>query len=109
MGMTYEQYWDGNPAIAVAYRKAYKLKREIENENAWLQGFYFYDAVSVCLSNFGSKPNSVKKKYIDKPVDIFPLTEEQKKKREQAEYAKMQKTMEQMMARQRAKKAIKGD
>ena len=39
MGMSYEQFWDGHPHLAVAYRKAYKLKREIENEQAWLHRF----------------------------------------------------------------------
>ena len=108
MGMTYEQYWDAPPHLAVAYRKAYKLKRQLDNEQAWLQGLYMYDAFAVVLANAFSKRGSKKHEYIDRPLDIFPLTESEKKRREQEEYAKMQKAMEVMVARQRRKKT-KGD
>lgn len=46
--------------------------------------------------------------YIDKPIDIFPLTEQEKKRKEAEEQAKMQKAMEQM-ARQQRQKKTKGD
>lgn len=101
MGMTYEQYWDGSPYIAITFRKAYKLRRQIENEQAWLQGFYVYDALRVCLGNAFSKKGSKQQKYMDKPIDIFPPTEAEKKRREQEEYAKMQKALEAMVASQR--------
>ena len=45
MGMTYEQFWDGDPEMVKAYRKAYELRRKVENQRAWLQGMYFYDAI----------------------------------------------------------------
>ena len=75
MGMSYEQYWDGPPSIARAYRKAHRLKREMENEQAWLQGMYFYDAVAVSLSNAFRAKGGKKLKYMERPFDIFPLTE----------------------------------
>ena len=104
MGMTYEQYWELSPHLAVAYRKAYRLKREAENEQTWLQGLYVYDAFAVCLANAFSKRGSKKQTYIEKPIDIFPLTEREKKRREAAENAKMQAAMEAMMREQRRKK-----
>ena len=109
MGMTYEQYWDEPPYLAVAYRKAFKLKRELDNEQAWLQGIYIYDAFAVCLANAFSKRGAKKENYLEKPFDIFPLTEEKKKLREQQEYAKMQKAMEAMVRKQRKNKKSKGD
>ena len=74
MGMSYEQFWDGHPYLVVAYRKAYKLKREIENEQAWLQGLYVFDAFAVCLANVFAKRGAKKQAYLERPIDIFPLT-----------------------------------
>ena len=104
MGMSYTEFWDEPPFLAVAYRKAYRLKREIENEQAWLQGLYVYDAFAVCMSNAFSKRGSKRQNYFEKPIDIFPLTEREKKEREQAEFAKMQAAMENMIQEQRRKK-----
>ena len=109
MGMTPEQYWDDDPYLAVAYRKAYRLKQELQNEMAWLQGMYVYYAFAVCLSNAFSKQSSKKQTYAEKPFDIFPLTEAEKKRREKEANAKMQKAMEEMIRRQRRNKKQKGD
>ena len=86
MGMSYAEFWDGEHEMATAYRKAYKLRRETENEQAWLQGLYVYDAFAVCLANAFSKRGAKQQQYIDKPIDIFPLSEAEKKRREQEEY-----------------------
>lgn len=105
MGMTYEQYWDEPPHLAQTFRKAYRLKREVENENAWLTGLYMYDAFAVCLSNAFSKRGAKKKQYIERPIDIFPLTEREKKRREQEEFKKMDAALQAMRnAQQREKK-----
>ena len=109
MGMSYTQYWDEPPHLAVAYRKAYRLKRELDNEQAWLQGLYVYDAFAVCMQNAFSKRGAKKEKYLERPIDIFPLDEREKKRREQDEYAKMQKAMEAMIRKQRKAKKSKGD
>lgn len=109
MGMTYEQYWEQSPYLAVAYRKAYRLRREADNEQAWLQGLYVFDAFAVCLANAFAKRGSKKQNYIEKPIDIFPLTEREKKRREAEENAKMQAAMEAMVREQRRKKKSKGD
>ena len=77
MGMTYEQYWDESPYIAVAFRKAHKIKREIDNEQAWLQGLYVCDAFAVCLANAFSKRGAKQQMYLEHPLDIYPLTEKE--------------------------------
>lgn len=109
MGMTYEQYWEGSPFLTVAYRKAYRLRREAENEQAWLQGLYIYDAFAVVLANVFAKRGAKKKNYIEKPIDIFPLTEAEKRMREQEEYKKMQMAMEAMIRKQQRDKKAKGE
>ena len=108
MGMSYEQFWDGHPHLAVAYRKAHKLKQELANQQAWLQGLYVYDALAVCLKNAFSKQGARKAEYVEQPIDIFPLTEAEKKRREAKEYEKMQEAMKAMQRQQRRKKQ-KGD
>jgi len=71
-GMTYEQYWYGDPWMARAYAQAYLVRRKIENENMWIQGAYIANAVTISIANtFGKK----KVEYLKKPLDIFPKTE----------------------------------
>ena len=109
MGMTEHQYWEESPQLAAAYRDAYKLRREAENEMAWVQGLYVYDALAVCLSNAFSKSGARKQNYIERPIDIYPPSEEEKKRREREEYKKMEDAMKAMIARQRQEKKSKGD
>lgn len=106
MGMSYQEFWDASPFLVVSYRKAYKLKREAENEMAWLQGLYNYHAFSICLANAFST-NGKRYNYAEKPLDIFPLTEAEKKKREQEEIDKMYKQFEEIAKAQRNKKKAK--
>jgi hypothetical protein len=51
IGMSYAEYWEGDPKLAQYYRKAHLIKQEEINNNAWLQGMYIYDAVSTALHN----------------------------------------------------------
>ena len=75
-GMTYEQYWHGDPWLVRAYAQAYLLRRKVDNEQAWIQGAYIANAVTVAIANtFGKK----KTDYLKKPLEIFPKTEAEKK------------------------------
>ena len=85
IGMSLAEYWEGDATLTRYYRKAYKLKQEQENNNAWLQGMYFYDALSTALHNAlrgmgKSKPAA--KDYPKQPYDIF------KKQKTEQELAK---------------------
>ena len=51
IGMSYAEYWEGDVKLAQYYRKAYNIKQDEINNNAWLQGMYIYDAVSTALYN----------------------------------------------------------
>ena len=72
IGMTPEQYWEGDPALAKYYRKAEELRRKRRNEELWLQGMYIYEAlcdVSPVLNAFakkGTKPRP----YADHPYAL---------------------------------------
>ena len=109
MGMSYEQYWEQSPYLVVSYRKAYRLRRETENEQAWLQGLYVFDAFAVVMANVFAKRGSKRQEYLERPIDIYPLTEREKKRRQAEENAKMQAAMEAMARKQRREKKSKGD
>ena len=45
IGMTYEQFWEGDPTLVKYYRKAAEIKNERKNQELWLQGMYIYEAL----------------------------------------------------------------
>lgn len=61
-GMSYDEYWYGEPYRAKFYREAYELQMKRKDEEFWIQGMYIYDAlccVSPVLHAFsksGTKP-----------------------------------------------------
>lgn len=73
MGMSYEQFWDGDPEMTKFYAIAYETDKERRNEGYWLQGLYIYKALLNIwpAMRFGSKEKV--KDYIEKP---FPITEQ---------------------------------
>lgn len=86
-GMTYEQFWFGDPGMARTFREAYLLRKREKNEDMWMQGLYIYRAVSaVVASALGDR----KAKYIDAPLDYLPKTEAEKK---QERYKETQKVI----------------
>ena len=85
IGMTPEQYWDGDCTLVKYYRKADELRNERRNQELWLQGLYIYEAicdVSPILHAFakkGTKPQP----YSSKP---YAITEKQlRQEREEKE------------------------
>lgn len=79
MGMTAEQFWDGDCALVKYFRQAYRIRKERENESAWLQGMYFYNALSSVIGQAFAKKGTIIDPYPDKPYEIY------KKKKTQAE------------------------
>ena len=81
IGMSYAEYWAGDPALARYYRKAYQIKQEEINNTAWLQGLYIYDAVSTAMHNALRGKNVRVREYQKQPFDF--------KRREKTEAEKM--------------------
>ena len=74
-GMTYEQFWYEDPWMTRAYAQAFLLKRKMQNEDAWIQGAYFANAMSAVLgSAFGKR----KINYLEKPFELYGKTEQEK-------------------------------
>lgn len=78
IGMTWEQYWHGDPWAVLAFLEAEKLKRQRTSDEAWLYGLYVHDAVAVAVNNALRSKHARAQKYIDRPLRIEPMTEEEK-------------------------------
>ena len=70
IGMSSAEYWEGDCSLTQYYRKAYKIKQEEINNNAWLQGLYIYDAVSTSLHNALRSKNTKARSYAKQPYDF---------------------------------------
>lgn len=104
MGMTPEQYWDGESGLKKAYREAYRIRREnedrIADRNMWLQGMYIRDALqSVAYIVNGFAPKGAKlEPYPDKPR----LEKAEEEKREEVQKKKEENQMTLAMAMMQA-------
>ena len=87
MGMTYEQFWDGDATMASAFRKADEIRRKRRNEELWLEGIYTAEALSATVGNMFTK--GTKHQYPSEPLPI--TVEDQKARREREEKAKMER------------------
>lgn len=78
--MSYKEFWEDNPYLAVVYRKRHRLLREEKNQQMWMQGLYTLLAFRSVLSGFFSKSPEP---YCEKPLPIFKTSEERKKSQEE--------------------------
>ena len=78
IGMSYDEFWNQDPYLAVYYREMHEFKRDEENQKQWWQGLYTYIAISTALSNIhlDGKKHKVNQ-YLQEPLRIRPKTEEE--------------------------------
>ena len=86
MGMTPEQYWDGESSLKKAYRKAYTLRMEIEEKQAdrsnWYMGQYMIavlQSVPLLVGGLNVKRTT---QLPDYPREPFLMKAEADKKKE---------------------------
>ena len=101
IGMTSDQYWDGDPSLAKYYREADKIRTKRRHEELWLQGMYIYDAlcdvapIMHAFAKRGTKPRP----YPDHPYAITERDKENERKLiEKREREKAKRYMEAKMA-----------
>ena len=72
IGMTIEQYWDGDCHLTKYFREAEKKRFEQRNRDAWLQGMYIYDALARVSPIFNpfAKKGTKSKPYPSAPYPI---------------------------------------
>jgi hypothetical protein len=76
--MTEEQFWRSNPRIIKVWESAWREEQIRQNELMHMYvGNYFMSAMTTAVDHClnGAK---AKTKYIEKPIQLFELTEEEK-------------------------------
>lgn len=84
IGMSSAEYWEGDPSLPQYYRKAFKMRQEQENRNAWLHGLYVYDATISALTHLNTD-KSKHKAYAEKPYSFTPEAVEKDKEQKVVE------------------------
>ncbi len=85
IGMSYDDFWNGDVQMVKAYRKANELHDRRRNEELWLQGRYFYDALCAAspLYRFTMKKGMIKPEpYTKEP---YPITHAELQERQERE------------------------
>ena len=95
--MSYQEYYEGDPRLVRVFQEAERLRIENQSKLMWVQGFYFYNAISAGLANFGAgfAGKKGKAEYIKEPIRLTPKTEkeieEEKRKKLEAYIADLKK------------------
>jgi hypothetical protein len=85
--MSYSEYWEGDPNLAIAYKKAHEIKLRMKNEELWLQGVYMSHALVSVM-------DGKKHPYPKEPLAITPHQIREKKEREaKAKFDRMKAMM----------------
>ena len=98
MGMTAEQYWDGESSLKTAYRKAYRMRieneRRLADQNGWYMGQYIMQAIAAVplfVAGFNTKgahiPEYPDKPFLEKAEEEKREKEDQKKQEDQSKLA----------------------
>ena len=77
IGMTYEQFWEGDPSLTKYYRQAEEIRNDKRNQELWLQGMYIYEAlcdVAPILHSM-AKRGTKARSYAERP---YAITEKQR-------------------------------
>ena len=85
IGMSYDEFWNGDVSAARAYREADELREKRRNFELWLQGSYFYEALCDAspLFRFSMKKGSIKPEpYVKEPYPITAAEVRERKERE---------------------------
>ena len=106
IGMTPEQYWDGDPMLAKYYRQADELRNERKNQELWLQGLYVYEALCdvAPIMHAMAKKGTKAQPYPERPYSLTEKQRRQEKEEQERRVAdKGRMFMERLMQQNNAK------
>ena len=86
IGMSYDDFWNGDVMMVKAYRQADELRLKQKNHELWLQGMYMYEALCDVspLFRFSMKKGTAKPEpYAKEPYPITALEVRERKEREE--------------------------
>ncbi len=78
IGMTPDEYWNQDCTLTQSYQEAFKIKKEVQNEQLWLQGMYHYEALCDILPTVVSLGKYKPQNY---PSEPYPITRQEVEKR----------------------------
>ena len=79
IGMTYDQFWNDDPTLVKYYRRAAEIRDEKRNQELWLQGMYFYEALCdvAPIMHAMAKKGTKARPYPEQP---YSITEKQRRR-----------------------------
>lgn len=84
VGMSAEEFWNGEPKLAEAYREAEKIRRENRYLAEWRAGVYVFEALCAASPAFRELSKGVEHEYPSSPIFSVSshavMTEEEKNK-----------------------------
>lgn len=75
IGMSYEQYWDGEADLCRYYREAHDRRLREQNAMAWRQGAYIYQALLCAYPLYNALCK--KKEAYPYPDEVIPIDHRQ--------------------------------
>lgn len=111
MGMTYDQYWDGDISAHKCFRESQKIRLSEQNHIAWLQGLYVYEAIADLSPLLKAFAKGKAKPYPKEPYDLFEAERKAREEREERErYERIKAKVAAFAAKQKqqSKSEIKG-
>ena len=105
LGVPEKEFWDGDYTRLKYYVRKHNYAVERRNQELWLQGLYFYEAMSVALAHAVDPKHSRNMQYSDKPHRITPLSEDEKELEKKKQVEEFRAALEAMGRRFEAKHA----
>lgn len=68
--MTYDEFWNGQPKLVIAYRKAEEHRIRRSNFEQWRMGIYISNALQATVGNMLRKKGSKPFSYPDQPLSV---------------------------------------
>ena len=93
IGMSYDEFWNQDVTLVRVYRKAQELREKRQNQYAWLQGMYIYEALCDVspLFRFTMKKGTIKPEpYVKEP---YAITADEVRERELREAKKKEEKL----------------
>lgn len=94
LGMTYKEYWNGDPTLVIAYRKAEEIRSHRKNWEMWMNGRYVYDAIMRLIPSLNVWKPKEPIEYIEEP---YPLTRKEYEERMAKEEKKKQEEIKEKL------------
>ena len=96
-GMSYEEFWNGDNEAPKMYKLAYMERMRQQNQMAWIQGMYVYEAVLDVAPNLKAFSKAKRPQpFRDAPYELF--AEDREKKEQDEAMAKYERMKEKVAA-----------